>query len=100
MSHAAIVIDPGHGSDHQEGRSTAYGVRGPSGTQEKDVTLRLALRIADLLGPLAELTRSDDSNPSLAARADVARCAGARAFVSLHGNAGPAGERGAEAWVH
>jgi len=100
MSDFEIVIDPGHGDDRAEGRSSAYGVRGPSGTLEKDVTLRLATRIAELLGPIARLTRTEDMNLSLAARADVARRAGARAFVSLHANEGRPGERGAEAWVH
>src|SRR3989304_7076019 len=37
-----IVIDPGHGGDDT-------GAKGPSGTQEKDVTLKLALKLAEVL---------------------------------------------------
>ena len=95
-----IVIDPGHGGDMAAGHSTPLGVRGPGGTLEKDVTLRLAQRLAAALGPAARLTRDSDTNLTLAARADIARSAGARAFVSLHANSGGPGERGAEAWVH
>ncbi len=95
-----IVIDPGHGDEQAEGHSTPHGVRGPAGTLEKDVTLHVAQRLAEALGPTARLTRTDDSNLSLAARAEVARRAGARAFLSLHANSGGPADRGAEAWVH
>jgi N-acetylmuramoyl-L-alanine amidase len=100
MNRFDIVIDPGHGGDQAAGRSSPLGVRGPGGTLEKDVTLRLAERLAAALGAQARLTRTSDVNPSLAARAEVARRSGARAFVSLHANGGRPGERGAEAWVH
>jgi N-acetylmuramoyl-L-alanine amidase len=100
MNLSDIVIDPGHGGDMAEGHSTPVGVRGPAGTLEKDVTLRLAQRLAAALGPAARLTRDSDMNLTLAARAEIARSAGARAFVSLHANSGGPGERGAEAWVH
>ena len=100
MSSFDIVIDPGHGNDAAVGHSSPTGVRGPSGTVEKDVALRLADRLADALTPLAGRTRADDSNLSLAARAEVARAAQARVFLSLHANGGAAGERGAEAWIH
>src|SRR5690242_8787760 len=81
---ADIVIDPGHGGTHPAGHSTPWGTRGPSGIHEKDVTLRLALRVAAHLGRSAVLTRGDDVNLSLAARAARARAEGARIFVSLH----------------
>jgi N-acetylmuramoyl-L-alanine amidase len=100
MRRSDIVIDAGHGDDAAVGHSTPIGVRGPGGTLEKDVTLRLAEHLADALGPLAELTRASDTNLSLAARAALAREAGARVFISLHTNSGRAGERGAEAWIH
>jgi N-acetylmuramoyl-L-alanine amidase len=96
----AIVIDPGHGGVEAAGRSTPLGVRGPLGTLEKTVTMNLARRLAANLGPTAALTREGDVNLSLAARADRARRASARVFLSLHANRGIGGERGAEAWVH
>jgi N-acetylmuramoyl-L-alanine amidase len=100
MNLCDIVIDPGHGGDMAAGHSSPIGVQGPGGTLEKDVTLRLAQRLVDALGSTARLTRDGDVNLTLAARADIARSACARAFVSLHANSGRPGERGAEAWVH
>ena len=48
-----IVLDPGHGGARDNGRSTERGVRGPAGTLEKDVTMRLARRVARHLGGAA-----------------------------------------------
>lgn len=92
-----IVLDPGHGGEHAAGKSTPYGARGPSGALERDVVLRLSQLVAAELGGSATLTRyGNGENPSLAARAELARRAGAHVFVSLH-----AGDRrGAETWVH
>ncbi|HKE14693.1 MAG TPA: N-acetylmuramoyl-L-alanine amidase [Kofleriaceae bacterium] len=95
-----VVIDPGHGGTRDVGRSTWAGVRGPGGTLEKDVALELARRVAEHLGGAALLTRQGDENLSLAERAEAARRLGAAAFVSIHLNAGPAGARGAQAFVH
>jgi N-acetylmuramoyl-L-alanine amidase len=94
-----IVIDPGHG-DSSAGASTAYGVRGPNGLFEKDVTLRIAGSAAEALGPRAQLTRRNSEGATIAARADTARRFGAAAFISIHANGGAPGERGAEVWVH
>ncbi|HKE18652.1 MAG TPA: papain-like cysteine protease family protein [Kofleriaceae bacterium] len=97
---ARIVVDPGHGGQRDLGLSTALGVRGVHGTLEKDVTLRLARRVANRLGGRALLTRDRDDNLPIGERIERARRAGADVFVSLHANGGPAGARGAEAWVH
>jgi hypothetical protein len=96
----AIVLDPGHGGTRDNGKSTALGVRGPGGTVEKDVTIRLARRVLHHLGGGATLTRDEQGNPTLAARAATARQRDAEVFVSLHANAGPSGARGAEVWIH
>src|SRR5262249_36420445 len=53
------VIDAGHGGQHPLGKSTPLGVRGPSGTLEKDVTLELAHMVAAHLRGRAILTRND-----------------------------------------
>jgi N-acetylmuramoyl-L-alanine amidase-like protein len=95
-----IVLDPGHGGTRDNGRSTATGVRGPRGTLEKDVTLRLARGVAQHLGGGATLTREERDNPSLDARAETARQEDAAVFVSLHANEGAPGARGSEVWVH
>jgi hypothetical protein len=81
---SVVVIDPGHGGNARVGNSSPHGVRGPGGTLEKDVTLRLAERVARHLGGRAVLTRTGDTNVSLGARTEMARRLGARVFVSLH----------------
>ena len=91
-----IVIDPGHGGTAAIGSSTPFGVRGPRGTVEKDVTLLLARRLATRLGGQATLTRHADVNLSLGQRVETARRSGARVFLSLHANDGS----GCETWVH
>lgn len=95
-----IIIDPGHGGSAPAGSSTPFGVRGPGGVAEKDVTLELGRLVAARLGAEARLTRDTDVNLPLAERAAIARAAGARAFVSLHANGNGGGARGVEAWVH
>jgi N-acetylmuramoyl-L-alanine amidase len=95
-----IVIDPGHGGQVPCGSSSPLGVRGPGGVLEKTVALALAQRVAAKLGPGAILTRTGDTNLSLADRARVAVRYGAPVFLSLHANAGPPGQRGAETFVH
>ena len=95
-----VVIDAGHGGGQAKGRSSAAGVRGPMGTLEKDVTLDLAHRVAAYLDSGAVLARTGDQNLTLAERSEIARRHGAGVFVSLHANAGPAGRRGAETYVH
>ena len=63
-----IIVDAGHGGSAPAGRSTPYGVRGKSGTFEKDVTLALAQRLERRLGQGVVLTRAEDTNLSLAER--------------------------------
>lgn len=98
-----FVLDPGHGGSAPAGKSTPFGVRGPGGTLEKDVTLELARRVAAYLGPGAVMTRERDVNVPLAQRSALAQRHGARVFVSIHANGhagGGAAEQGAEAYVH
>jgi N-acetyl-anhydromuramyl-L-alanine amidase AmpD len=93
------VLDPGHGGSERLGSSTPIGVRGPRGTAEKDVTLKVARALARRL-PGAVLTRNDDRNLTLGQRVAAARRASADVFLSLHANAGQTAQRGAEIWVH
>jgi|JI10StandDraft_1071094.scaffolds.fasta_scaffold00795_31 N-acetyl-anhydromuramyl-L-alanine amidase AmpD len=93
-----IVIDPGHGGDHDHGRSSALGARGAGGLLEKHVTLDVARHVVAGLGGGATLTRSGDRNLSLRERAGQA--SGADVFVSIHANQGPPAARGAETWIH
>jgi N-acetylmuramoyl-L-alanine amidase len=91
-----IVIDPGHGGAAKTGGSSANNATSPSGVLEKNVTLRMAFLTRDAL--LAEanagghqlkvvLTREDDSNLGLSARANVAKKEKAKLFLSIHCNA-------------
>jgi len=101
-----VIIDPGHGGSHDSGSeaerslSAANNATSPGGLKEKDLTLELAVAVRDQIAGRAaahpqtkltcRLTRTDDSNPDFAQRAQV--CASARplpcAIVSLHFNAG------------
>lgn len=99
-----IVIDPGHGGTQAVGGSSANNATGPAGLLEKAVTLDVGRRAATALAALghdARLTRNDDVNLGLAARAAVAKNAAAPVFVSIHFN-GDENERtqGTETWVH
>ena len=104
-----IAIDPGHGGPE-------VGAVSPEGDlAEKDVNLRIALRLATLLkadGYQVVLTRDSDRavdtryvgagyptvRYDLQARVDIANEAGALLFLSLHNNGGPASEAGTEVW--
>ncbi len=77
-----VVIDPGHGGDDS-------GFVSPDGVAEKDVTLALALRVAELLraeGCRVRLTRERDEALPVYARADLANSARADYVLSLHCN--------------
>lgn len=78
-----VFLDPGHGGHEVAGRSSPFGVRGPGGTAEKDVTLALARSIARYTDGV-QLTRSSDHNLALGERIDRARYGGADVFISLH----------------
>jgi len=79
-----IVIDPGHG-----GHDT--GTIGPTGLQEKDVVLDVALRLKKLLerstGCTVIMTRSDDTFIPLEERTAIANEKAADLFISIHANA-------------
>jgi N-acetylmuramoyl-L-alanine amidase len=77
-----IAIDPGHGGPDP-------GAVG-NGLKEKDITLRMAQRVAGLLsakGARPLLTRNADYEVGLYERTDMANRAGAEIFVSIHINA-------------
>src|SRR3954471_20328422 len=100
-----VIVDAGHGGGHNSGSeaerslSAANNATSPGGLKEKDLTLELALAVRDQIARRAavhpqtkltcRLTRTDDSNPDFAQRAQV--CASARplpsAIVSIHFNA-------------
>jgi len=81
-----IVVDAGHGGHDP-------GAVGRGGTQEKDVVLQLALKLArklrDDLGLDVVLTRSTDVFLELQERTAIANKVGADLFVSVHVNAAP-----------
>jgi N-acetylmuramoyl-L-alanine amidase len=82
-----VVLDPGHGGPDP-------GAIGPTGVQEKVITLAIAKEVADLLKPVVEvkLTRVDDRalagtvSADLSARAAMANTWAADCFVSIHCN--------------
>jgi N-acetylmuramoyl-L-alanine amidase len=78
-----VVLDPGHGG-------VETGAVGPSGLEEKDVTLDLARRLKPLLerqGLTVVLTRDEDRVMPLDDRTAIANQNRAELFVSLHVNA-------------
>jgi N-acetylmuramoyl-L-alanine amidase len=77
-----VVLDPGHG-----GRDT--GAR-RNGFNEKDVNLKIALKVGELLknkGVEVEYTRTSDVYVELEERAAIANRLNAGLFVSIHNNA-------------
>lgn len=92
-----IFIDPGHG-----GSSVGASFKG---RKEQDDTLRLALKIRDLLetqkGVEVRLSRETDTNPSITKRCSDANKWGANYFLSLHRNAASKQDTatGNEIWV-
>lgn len=79
-----VVIDAGHGGEDP-------GAIGPRGTREKDVVLRMAKTLADLVnkqpGFTAKLTRTGDYYIGLRNRTILARKYNADLFVSVHADA-------------
>ena len=78
-----IVLDPGHGG-------VETGATGPTGLQEKDLTLDLARRLKSLLerqGATVVLTRDDDRVLPLDDRTAIANHNRAILFISIHLNA-------------
>ena len=78
-----IVIDPGHG-----GHDT--GTIGPTGLEEKDLVLDVAMRLGKLieqkLGAQVVYTRTDDTFVPLEERTAIANQAKADLFISIHAN--------------
>jgi N-acetylmuramoyl-L-alanine amidase len=92
-----IVLDPGHGGSET-------GAKGPLGTEEKELTLQIALelreRLAQRLGVKVLLTRTEDVDLALDERAALANQNKADLFVSIHLNSSPrGGARGAETYL-
>jgi N-acetylmuramoyl-L-alanine amidase len=78
-----IVLDPGHGG-------VETGATGPSGLQEKTLTLDLAMRLKSRLerqGVTVVLTRDDDRVLPLDDRTAIANHNRAILFISIHMNA-------------
>lgn len=91
-----IVIDAGHG-----GYDT--GTIGPSGLQEKDLVLEVALRLGKLLesrlGAEVVYTRPDDTFIPLETRTAIANQQQADLFISVHANSSrDPGARGVETY--
>ena len=77
-----VVIDAGHGGHDS-------GAVGPGGTREKDVSLAIARRVAQVLeaqGLEVTLTRGDDTFVRLEDRAKIANEAHGDLFISIHCN--------------
>jgi N-acetylmuramoyl-L-alanine amidase len=86
LSGLLVVIDPGHSPD--------AGSIGPLGTQERDVNLAIAKRLAahlEGLGARAVLTRTANVPVGLYQRTDLAEQMGADILISVHNNALPDG---------
>jgi N-acetylmuramoyl-L-alanine amidase len=82
-----IVLDPGHGG-------VETGAVGPTGLQEKEVTLDLARRLRALLqrtdpGLAVVLTRDEDRQVARDERTAIANQNRAELFLSLHLNSSP-----------
>ena len=79
-----VILDPGHGGEDP-------GAIGPTGLKEKEVSLAVALEVADLLKDEAGidiyLTRTDDRFIPLDQRTEMANQWGGDLFVSIHANA-------------
>ena len=78
-----IAVDPGHGGSDS-------GATGALGTLEKDTNLAIAKVVKDALekaGARPFLTRDRDMDVALLDRGRMAWKAGARLFISIHGNA-------------
>ncbi|MCF6187271.1 MAG: N-acetylmuramoyl-L-alanine amidase [Desulfobulbaceae bacterium] len=80
-----IVLDPGHGG--KDPGAMAFG------TKEKDIVLKVAKKLADILQQEykyeVQLTRNTDTFLPLEERTAIANTSGADLFVSIHVNAHP-----------
>ncbi|RCX13275.1 N-acetylmuramoyl-L-alanine amidase [Anaerobacterium chartisolvens] len=77
-----IMIDAGHGGSDP-------GAVGPTGLKEKEVTLKLALKAAEMIsgqGITVALTRTTDVFIGLSDRSAIANSSNAKYFLSIHIN--------------
>jgi N-acetylmuramoyl-L-alanine amidase len=94
-----VVLDPGHGGDHDTG------AQGRNGLIEKAANLRVAEATQEALadrGIPSVLTRTADYATTLTTRADLADTLGAELMVSIHHNAptpGPSEVPGVEVFI-
>jgi N-acetylmuramoyl-L-alanine amidase len=79
-----IMLDPGHGGEDP-------GATGPTGHHEKDVVIRIARKLRQLIeaepGMKAYMTREDDVFIPLGVRVAKARKLNADLFISIHADA-------------
>jgi N-acetylmuramoyl-L-alanine amidase len=109
MTKGIVVIDPGHGGNLDVGGSSKNNATSASGVLEKNMTLRFAFLVRDALQDAAQLgghdikiflTRDDDVNLGLAARAAKAKSKKADVFLSIHFNGFNGTSRGTETLIH
>lgn len=83
-NYPVIAIDPGHGGSE-------LGANGPDGILEKDIVLKIAFLLKELLQKDSRLrvvmTRTKDDLVPLADRTKIANDAKAELFISIHANA-------------
>lgn len=80
-----FTVDPGHGGSE-------FGAIGCLGDKEKDINLKISLKLKEkleALGAKVFMTRADDSSISLADRVEIANKNNTNIFISLHNNALP-----------
>lgn len=80
-----ITIDPGHGGEK-------FGAVSPEGIKEKDINLKVALKLASILensGVSVLLTRKVDKDVPLEERTKMAEEFGSHIFISIHHNSSP-----------
>ena len=92
-----ITIDPGHGGKD-------FGVNSPQGIVEKSVTLRVAMRIENLLTEMGHrgiLTRTRDVQLAVEQRGSVGNHYGSQVYLSIHVGGSPSPEtRGPVVYLH
>lgn len=87
LARPVVVLDPGHGGGET-------GAVGPTGLQEKEVNLDVAVRAAAALngrGIPTLLIRDSDYRATLPFRVEVASASGTELMISIHHNADPDG---------
>ena len=92
-----ITIDPGHGGKD-------FGVQSPQGIVEKSLTLRVAMRIENLLTEMGQrgmLTRTRDVQLAVEQRGSVGNYYRSQVYLSIHVGGSPSPEtRGPVVYLH